>query len=382
MGHHSPRSLVFREPAGFFLHRNGDIFATVDQSFIFGLVGPSSGCFVSLGQAMVCENALPQELAARGMQMGEPCWRLRRKSHVKLVRSVERNSMKNRPAQSSTATAVARFRRPGLTLLELIVVLAILAAVAAIIAPLLPNLLRRAHKATDATQTSELSKAVQTYNALYYSYPSNFDLLTTGTAFPAYLPGGSTTPFGGFVQLGTLTSAEADALNSVGITSVQKLATTATQPTLNPYPTNTITGMTTDAVLLSTESASPTNSFAIIDFNSTSGTAILAANPAFLQSARAADPTARYVVFGVGARSQMIGQVIQDAPTSVPQKKGFTPANTYSRVGVIFKVSGVEVANADNRAKFIGAVALEDDELEATEKDVIGFYEVSAGTGN
>jgi predicted nucleic acid-binding Zn ribbon protein len=96
----------------------------------------------------------------------------------------------------------------------------------------------------------------------------------------------------------------------------------------------------------------------------------------------AADPTAKYVVLGIGARTSMVGQTIQDAPTSVPQEASFTPDNTYCRVGVIFKVSGNEVTNADNRAKFIASVALEDDELESTEKDLVGYYQVAAGTNN
>lgn len=247
----------------------------------------------------------------------------------------------------------------GLTLMELVVVLSVLAAVAAIIAPLLPNLLRRAHKATDATQTSELSKAVQTYQAAYYSYPSNFDLLTDGTNFPSYLPndGGAALTFGGFAQALPLTSDEAAALNRVGISSVQKLATSTTganfHPTMSPYAGTIVTDAlpvvlttATFAVIASTNANLPTH---------------------FLQSARAADPTARYVVFGVGPRSSMVGTIIQDAPMSVPQKAGFTPANTYSRVGVIYKVSGVEVERTE-RARFIGAVALEDDELESTER--------------
>src|SRR5436305_9294989 len=79
--------------------------------------------------------------------------------------------------------------RRGLTLIELIVVMAILVALAAILIPLFPNMLRRAHKATDATQSGEVAKAVQMYQASYYSYPDNFDLLLDGSgAFPSYLP--------------------------------------------------------------------------------------------------------------------------------------------------------------------------------------------------
>lgn len=264
-----------------------------------------------------------------------------------------------------------RNKRRGLTLLELLVVLTILAALAGIVVPLFPNFLRRAHKAVDATQTSEISKAVQTYQASFLSYPDNFDLLTDGTSttFPSYLPAETAgTPFGGFVTNGTLTTNEVKALGQVGITRVQPLliskpaATSSTfHPTLNPYSTaNGVTTTLTD-----------TTPVAILDKN-----AVETANPSFLAAERVNDPTARFVVFGVGNRTSMIGQTIQDAPMSAPQKKQFTPDNTYSRVGVIFKVSGVEVERSE-RARFIAAVALEDDELESTEKDVVGYYGAS-----
>ncbi|MBL8825571.1 MAG: prepilin-type N-terminal cleavage/methylation domain-containing protein [Planctomycetaceae bacterium] len=275
-------------------------------------------------------------------------------------------------------------RQRGLTLLELVVVLTVLAAVAGILVPMLPNLLRKAHKSVDATQSGELAKALQMYQAQFTSYPDNFDLLTDGTTFPAYLPadGGA---FGGFVEAASLTADEVKALRRVGIQSVQKLAADRTpngfHPTRNPYAGS----ITTDAVSLdSAGTTTPTVKFAVIDPKNTGATsyaAILAANPSFLQTVINADPTARYVVFGVGPRCSMVGQVIQDAPMSTPQKKTFTPDNMYARVGVIFKVSGVEVERSE-RARFVAAVALEDDELETTEKDVTGFYEVSADPRN
>src|SRR5262245_29592790 len=114
----------------------------------------------------------------------------------------------------STRSAVRR--RAGLTLMELVVVMTILIALAAILVPLFPNLLRRAHKATDATQTSELAKALQSYQALYVSYPDEFDLLTDGSAFPAYLPADGGT-FGGAATATALTTDEAKALGRVGV---------------------------------------------------------------------------------------------------------------------------------------------------------------------
>ena len=92
------------------------------------------------------------------------------------------------------------------------------------------------------------------------------------------------------------------------------------------------------------------------------------------------DPNAEYVVLGVGPLCTLVGQFIQDAPTSVPQNNTLTPDRAYCHFGAIFKVAGNEVNNADGRAKFMCAVALEDDELEATEKDAEGYYQVSRGT--
>ncbi len=258
--------------------------------------------------------------------------------------------------------------RTGLTLMELVVVLAILAGLAAILVPLFPNLLRRTHKATDATQTAEVAKAVQLYQASYVSYPDQFDLLTDGTATPiAYLPGaGSATgAFGGAVTFGPLSGANgatvpaADALGRVGIAKGWTLATATTQPTLAPY----------DPAAAATALSGSTN-VAVVNNAS-------ANIPAELKQLIARDPTARFVVFGVGQRCTMVGKVMMNAPTSVPQEKGFTPDNTYCRVGVIFLVAGAEVEKTE-RARFVLAVALEDDELESTEKDVVGYYNVSA----
>jgi prepilin-type N-terminal cleavage/methylation domain-containing protein len=285
--------------------------------------------------------------------------------------------MKKTASGKIVSETVAR-NRHGLTLMELLVVLTILVALASILIPMFPNFLRRAHKATDATQTSEMAKAIQTYQASFLSYPDNFDLLldSNGT-MPAYLPGAQTTPgaFGGFVTAGTLTSNEVGYLQNAGINFVQPLqSATAAQlpltdpqhPTMNPYPAGTT---------VNTNATSVANSglkFALVNI-----AAAQTANPNFLQVEVANDPTAVFVVFGVGARNSMIGQTIQDAPLSVSQKKDFTPDNTYSRVGVIFKVDGVEVQKSE-RARFVAAVALEDDELESTEKDTVGYYGVSA----
>lgn len=280
----------------------------------------------------------------------------------------------------SSAASSFETRRRGLTLLELVVVLTILAAIAGIVAPLLPNLLRRTHKATDATQTGEVSKAVQMYQASFMSYPDNFDLLTDGSNFPTYLPKDGGNVFGGFVTAATLTDDQLKALGRVGVLRLQKLAGTALttndfHPTLRPYANAT---PTLDALQLFDTNGDLTSAAQGAKFAKLNLTTIQAANPSFLQTIRDADPTAQFVVFGVGPRTSMVGQVIQDAPMSAPQNKQMTPANTYCRVGVIFQIDGVEVQRTE-RARFVAAVAMEDDELESTEKDIVGYYQVAQG---
>jgi Tfp pilus assembly protein PilE len=267
--------------------------------------------------------------------------------------------------------------------MELVVVLVILAALAAIVIPMFPNILRRAHKATDATQTQEVSKLVQSYLAYYNGYPNDWDLLTDNAsgAFPDFLPGAKSAAgaFGGFVTVGSLTQNEVNALNAVGITSVQPLATNfaslipdgdgVAQPTLLPYKTN---GIDANRVTIDTSTK-----FAVINLGQAQ-----TANPSFLETVVSASvndtvspATPKFIVLGVGPRNSMVGKVMQDAPTSVPQNPDLTPAKQYARVGAIFMVSGAEVTRS-GRARFIAAVAMEDDELELTTKDVVGSYQV------
>lgn len=256
--------------------------------------------------------------------------------------------------------------RRALTLMELVVVLGVLAALAAIAIPLFPNLLRRSHKVTDATQTSEIAKAIQLYQGLYTSYPNEWDLMATSSgAAPTFLPTDGSA-FGGAAAIGNLTAAEVSALGRVGITGGHYFGadlSSVEHPTLNPYNTT--------GVYAAPTALAPSTSVFILNNAST-------AIPSGIRNIIAKDATARFVVFGVGARSTLIGKVLQNAPTSVPQKASFTPSNTYSRVGAIFQVAGVEM-NRTERARFIATVALEDDELESTEKDYIGYYDVAAG---
>jgi type II secretory pathway pseudopilin PulG len=289
-------------------------------------------------------------------------------------------------------------RRRGLTRVELLVVLTILIAVAGIVIPLLPNVLSRTQEATDATQITELARAIQAYQTAYGGYPQDFDLLTDGTTgFPTlttptstattYLPVPTTgpqagVPLGGYAVAGPLVASELAALFNAGIQYVQPMtdatvSATGTSPanfqaTLNPYAATTLIVNRIDL------STSPTSvMFAVIGPSTITGV-IWPQNPSFLQVSYAADPTARYVLFGIGSRCSMVGKTMQEAPLSSPINRLASPANTYFRYGAIFKVSGTEIngsggAPGTGAARLIAIVAMETGTLQTAEQNIVNF---------
>ena len=71
-------------------------------------------------------------------------------------------------------------RRRGLTLIELVVVMTILIALGGLLIPMFASMLTRGHTSTCATNIGEVAKAVQQYQLLYGSYPTDLDSLTDG----------------------------------------------------------------------------------------------------------------------------------------------------------------------------------------------------------
>ncbi|MFO0930877.1 MAG: type II secretion system protein [Gemmataceae bacterium] len=139
----------------------------------------------------------------------------------------------------------ATLRRPGLTLMELIIVMTILIALAAIIVPLLPGLIGRAERAARATNSQEIYKTIQTFQAAWTKYPNDWDALTDGTTTPlTWLDG--TDGVHGNIGLGAngplavtqLTGPQTNALRGSGINRLQLFSNTApvgTNVTFNPY---------------------------------------------------------------------------------------------------------------------------------------------------
>ena len=269
-------------------------------------------------------------------------------------------------------------RRSGLTLIELLVVLTILIALAALVVPMMPGMLSRSHDASAATNIGEISKVVQTYNQLYFGFPNNLDNLVeagggSGSTLLGTLAGGGN--LSGMVQTQALTGPQAAALNSIGITSVANLTGSAPtnnstnwSPTFFPYtsaapnqPGNTtpVNSSISVAVLTGTTTAGATP---------TAGTGVAVA-----VSKLGLSPSGTYVVLGFGSANSCVGKVIQECPVHFPDQQTISPAVTYQRYGLLFKVSDPAVNNFTS-AVFVGCVCLLDDGIETAGDHIQDFF--------
>lgn len=249
----------------------------------------------------------------------------------------------NRP---TCLTRTPRIRR-ALTLIELVVVMAVLAAVAGIVLPLLPNMVTRAHTSTSATNLGEVGKAVQTHEAVYLSYPTNFDSLVTGAgSLASYVPGNS----GLDLQTITPSAATVATLQQAGLVSILSMADSGTgdfNPTFYPYGNDATVTPTPTTISSSTPLAALTGTAA----------ARLFALPV----------AGEYVVFGLGNRTTMQGRTLQEAPIHYPDSPGDSPNNVYARYGLVFQtVTSTTTGTAQlDRARMVGIVAFHDDGVES-----------------
>jgi type II secretory pathway pseudopilin PulG len=258
--------------------------------------------------------------------------------------------------------------RTGLTLVELIVVLTILIALGAILVPLLPNMVSRSHDASSATNIGEISKQVQTYNQLYFSYPNNLDNLVdaaagSSTLLPTLAGGGN---LNGMVVAQTLTAAQATALNNIGITSFAKLTGTAANgtanwsPTFFPY-TTTAPNLPANVTLIS-----PANLPSVAVLTGTTavgGTPAVGTGLSIGVAKLGLSPSGTYVVLGFGSANSAVGKVVQECPVHFPDQQTINPATTYQRYGLIILVSDPAVLNFTN-ASLAGVACLLDDGIE------------------
>ena len=278
--------------------------------------------------------------------------------------------------------SVPATRRQALTLIELIVVMMILIALAGLLVPMLPSMLTRAHTSTCSTNMAECCKAITTYQALYQSYPNNWDALTDGTTMINYLagsglngwpPGQGNGAGNGEVTQITLTAAEALNLTGVGITSVQPMVATAGttpgdqqafDPTFNYYvstlPTTGALPITTGSILAGLDPTNPANTATIARCISLN-----------------LPLTGHYVCLGIGTRVSMVGKTIQTAPVHFGDQPALNPEYGYERLVAIFKVSDTAVGTNFTQAQFVGTAPIHDTGVGSIPDELQNWYSLT-----
>ena len=249
------------------------------------------------------------------------------------------------------------FRRPGngftvrsgLTLLELVVVMAILAALAGILIPLMPGLVQKSSTTAGATNLDEIDKAMQLYASQNGGfYPDQLDSLADSSGdLLSYVPNG----FGSWFQQGTAANVTADygtlggmsPLLDAGINYVVQPIAQPTgtvgdwSPTYFPYGTNATTPPTPAAI-----------------------TQLAYVQPSVVQNLFGAGLPldGRYVIFGLGKYSTIVGKGMAQAPVYFDSTQGKDPDHAYSRFGVIFQTAGAGGAPLIT-ARYLGSVAMD-----------------------
>lgn len=238
----------------------------------------------------------------------------------------------------------------GLTLLELVVVLTILAAIGGILLPLLPNLLTKTHVAVCTTNIPELNKAMITFNASNFTQPTRFDNLANGAAVWAGVPFSAVAAY----TSAALTAGQADSLIAAGITNmVQPLTTAGLSPTFAAHsvPNGAVvkTIASADTVLTVTKAA--------LNVALGGGVTIDPANT-------------RYVIFGVGQASTLVGEKsgIFEAPVHFSDNAVGNPNNAYGRYFVVYRV-----LEDGSPAEFVGAAAPNENGLEGVNSHLAEF---------
>jgi prepilin-type N-terminal cleavage/methylation domain-containing protein len=236
-----------------------------------------------------------------------------------------------------------RPNRRAFTLIELIVVLTILIGLAGVLIPTVTNMVGRTNRSTSAINIAEIAGAVQRYEAIYVNYPDQFDSLMTdltGTDLNTLNPDLPLVTEDVALTAGTLATLNEAGLFNVGIHAVDD--TTFNLPTPTAMAVGTVLKGLTVAhqVALGLE---------------TTGS------------------VGKYLVFGIGTRSELNGTIMVDAPVHFPRDADTNPDEVYSRFLAVFQVT--DGTDALVRARFTGVIAPDGTGLST---QLGGYFNISA----
>ncbi|MBM84795.1 MAG: hypothetical protein CMM47_02080 [Rhodospirillaceae bacterium] len=245
-------------------------------------------------------------------------------------------------------------RQMGLTLIELVMVLVVLTALAAMVVPIIDNVRRTSDKATASAVMKQLLENISLYRTTKGIYPSNFDSLLDDADQSV----ASSLAKSGKGISHALTANEATSLTAIGIKQVQDLdVDNSLGLTYRNRPGNS--GVSPRTLATGQQVYVVTDGNIVRSVYPLEGS-VAAANAGDygLHSAtgtitKANGIRVKLVVFGVGPRSDLVGQTMM----SPPAYSGVTAADTkYNRFLAIFAAYDGGVTTSKRRAQLKGAM--------------------------
>lgn len=223
--------------------------------------------------------------------------------------------------------------RPGLTLIELLVVLTILIALGGIVVSSLPGLLGRTQSATAAANVPEIDSAIRRKLLVTNgTIGDRFDSLITGATgeVASYVGGAS------YFQATTMNEADVNALSRIGITELIPADPGPADATFESHRQPPIP-ITNDSRVCSVSDAFSAD---------------------MMQRLWNIDPieNARYLVFGLGSRSSLVGgsedALFSESPVHFSDEASTGPKKMYSRYLIVVELKP-DIEN-QSRARYVG----------------------------
>lgn len=265
--------------------------------------------------------------------------------------------------------------RPGLTLIELVVVLTILTALGGLLVPVIGNMIARTHFAKCAVSIPDITRQISRSFASDLTYPDRWDSLISaddGTSLYPDMPGGP--DVSGELTTITLTAAQAEGLNALGITQVVDL-----EPTI--ISGGTAGNATWDSAPLGAAPVRALADGATVAVLNKAGASVDSLNfkrhfgPDGIEGTSDDDASVEYIVFGIGNNSSAVGPsgLFVESPTHFGGEDAMNPIDVYQRYCVVFSVDG------DGTVQFEAACSVHPDGFDGAEAHVIGYYEETKG---
>lgn len=241
---------------------------------------------------------------------------------------------------------VARHRRAGLTLIELVVVLVILAALAALVVPRLSGVAAQSHSATNAAIVEEVNRAVGMFEARYAtdatkrlngwdSLLNSSDALFTKLHPNVTQTSDVTKPT---LQIATLTALQAQSLRDAKITGLHDAdESRVALPSDNSTVYRNI-GDGTEVVTLVKNAIASGHGSTFID-------------KAFNINQYKSNWNNEFVVVGLGGPTSLKGATLSE----IPLVQSADPSKYYARVMCVFMVPGTGTTATLFPAQYVGS---------------------------